>query len=142
MDLTCYNIIVQNFILYAEGYMDYYLNYPLLENNINEYFDPKNLKMIILIQFEQELNNETTSSDDNINQEDQEKLHNYINTFIIKLKDIYKFDKSINLVKEDIFGILMNSIIQEKNRCMECGIDMGITNPRQLCGKRYCHRAE
>lgn len=22
--------------------------------------------------------------------------------------------------------------------CVECGIDMGINNPRQLCGKIYC----
>jgi hypothetical protein len=25
-----------------------------------------------------------------------------------------------------------------KNRCMECGVDMGDMNPRQLCGKLYC----
>jgi len=24
------------------------------------------------------------------------------------------------------------------NRCIECGIDMGPNNPRQLCGKTYC----
>lgn len=24
------------------------------------------------------------------------------------------------------------------NRCVQCGTDMGITNPRQLCGKTYC----
>ena len=24
------------------------------------------------------------------------------------------------------------------NRCLECGIDMGECNPRQLCGKVYC----
>ena len=27
---------------------------------------------------------------------------------------------------------------QLKNRCLECGEDMGIDNPRQLCGKTYC----
>jgi hypothetical protein len=25
-----------------------------------------------------------------------------------------------------------------KNRCLACGMDMGINNPRQLCGKTYC----
>lgn len=25
-----------------------------------------------------------------------------------------------------------------KNRCFECGVDMGICNPRQLCNKTYC----
>lgn len=24
------------------------------------------------------------------------------------------------------------------NRCLECGIDMGPQNPRQLCGKSFC----
>jgi hypothetical protein len=24
------------------------------------------------------------------------------------------------------------------NRCLECGIDLGECNPRQLCGKTYC----
>ena len=27
------------------------------------------------------------------------------------------------------------------NRCIQCGIDMGVHNPRQLCGKRYCRYA-
>jgi len=26
-----------------------------------------------------------------------------------------------------------------KNLCLDCGIDMGPTNPRQLCGKTYCN---
>lgn len=25
------------------------------------------------------------------------------------------------------------------NRCLECGIDLGECNPRQLCGKGYCY---
>jgi hypothetical protein len=27
---------------------------------------------------------------------------------------------------------------EEPNLCMECGIDMGPMNPRQLCGKWHC----
>ena len=26
----------------------------------------------------------------------------------------------------------------DANRCIECGIDMGIHNPRQYCGKTHC----
>jgi hypothetical protein len=26
----------------------------------------------------------------------------------------------------------------ETNYCIECGVDMGPMNPRQLCGKWYC----
>ena len=28
------------------------------------------------------------------------------------------------------------------NRCLECNEDMGRTNPRQLCGKTYCHKKD
>jgi hypothetical protein len=28
-----------------------------------------------------------------------------------------------------------------KNRCLECGTDMGRTNPRQLCGKWMCYES-
>lgn len=28
------------------------------------------------------------------------------------------------------------------NRCTACGTDMGRTNPRQLCGKTYCHNED
>ena len=24
------------------------------------------------------------------------------------------------------------------NKCIECGLDLGASNPRQLCGKRRC----
>ena len=27
---------------------------------------------------------------------------------------------------------------EPKNRCIECGVDMGIDNPRQYCGKTQC----
>ena len=26
----------------------------------------------------------------------------------------------------------------DKNLCIECKVDMGFCNPRQLCGKTYC----
>jgi hypothetical protein len=29
----------------------------------------------------------------------------------------------------------------ESNYCIECGVDMGPMNPRQLCGKWYCLNA-
>ncbi len=29
--------------------------------------------------------------------------------------------------------------LSSKNLCIDCGIDMGPLNPRQLCGKTFCH---
>lgn len=31
-----------------------------------------------------------------------------------------------------------NTLSDDKNLCMGCGVDMGSMNPRQLCGKTYC----
>ena len=28
------------------------------------------------------------------------------------------------------------------NRCVECNVDMGDENPRQLCGKTYCYEQD
>ena len=43
---------------------------------------------------------------------------------------------------EEIYKDLVKSIIKNnlgmKNRCTDCGVDMGSCNPRQLCGKTYC----
>lgn len=36
---------------------------------------------------------------------------------------------------------LINSIEKtQKNRCVLCNVDIGICNPRQLCGKTYCYK--
>lgn len=43
---------------------------------------------------------------------------------------------------DEIYKDLIKSIIKNnlgiKNRCTDCGVDMGSCNPRQLCGKTFC----
>ena len=54
----------------------------------------------------------------------QDKIDNYI--------DIPNTLKHfIEVLEENITDI-------EKNKCIDCGIDIGRYNPRQLCGKLYC----
>ena len=54
----------------------------------------------------------------------QDKIDNYI--------DIPNTLKHfIEVLEENITDI-------EKNKCIDCGIDIGRCNPRQLCGKLYC----
>jgi len=51
---------------------------------------------------------------------------------------IIKFDKNnknTNNLKKKIYGYNSET---DSWHCVECGIDMGINNPRQLCGKIYC----
>lgn len=45
------------------------------------------------------------------------------------------------LDSKDKVSYLNTTINEEKlyiNSCIICGIDMGLQNPRQLCGKTYC----
>lgn len=43
---------------------------------------------------------------------------------------------------DESHGLAANGdfIVDGKNRCMECNIDMGDDNPRQLCGKTICRK--
>jgi len=50
------------------------------------------------------------------------------------------------LDSEAIISDFKTSLLSNKegimNKCLECGIDMGRCNPRQLCGKTYCYSSE
>lgn len=39
---------------------------------------------------------------------------------------------------EDLKFSIKNNTEGTVNKCVECGIDMGRCNPRQLCGKTFC----
>jgi len=68
----------------------------------------------------------------------------------IKNKNMHK---NIDIIKKEFFSKKFNRPIDKntltyttkeqdytepKNLCIECSIDMGINNPRQLCGKTTC----
>jgi len=69
-------------------------------------------------------------------------IENDINNIIKKINiesDYYLDHKNIKndfniMIKE----LILNNSNELKNRCVECGIDMGKDNPRQLCGKTTC----
>jgi hypothetical protein len=69
-----------------------------------------------------------------------EKLDYYTNS-----EKIYEFLKNKELRDYEITESLIIEVAKQfnygmKNRCLQCNIDMGINNPRQLCGKYYCRR--
>lgn len=61
-----------------------------------------------------------------------------------------KIDKTVYKIRKEFFGTKYNRLIDKntltytkkeeepKNLCLLCNIDMGINNPRQLCGKTKC----
>tara|TARA_B100000900_G_C20602352_1_gene726230 strand:+ start:2734 stop:3195 length:462 start_codon:yes stop_codon:yes gene_type:complete len=65
-----------------------------------------------------------------------------INNFIYKISNKlnYYIDKD-NIKKKinlQLIKIIKKNILQHKNLCIECQVDIGINNPRQLCGKTRC----
>jgi hypothetical protein len=54
-----------------------------------------------------------------------------------KLCDVYEENKEENNKNENTYN--QEDLYSMKNLCVECGIDMGYCNPRQYCGKTYCH---
>ena len=52
---------------------------------------------------------------------------------------LLKYGKHLAYEARDVDGIIDLFITdQYKNRCVDCLIDMGEHNPRQLCGHSYC----
>ncbi len=78
-----------------------------------------------------------------INESSTNQLNNIatmIATYITTNNEQYPVNQSIiidrllQLIEECASGDTIN-------RCIECGIDMGIDNPRQYCCKTYCGSA-
>lgn len=64
-----------------------------------------------------------------------EELVYNISSFNNKHNDVYTDEE---LLKKKLILLIQESQTSMVNRCLECGIDMGECNPRQLCGKLYC----
>ena len=72
-------------------------------------------------------------------------IYNNENTWLDTLYDMLfdiqdKTDTYLNHEKiiSDFKKSLLNNREGMMNRCLECQVDMGKCNPRQLCGKTYC----
>jgi hypothetical protein len=69
-------------------------------------------------------------------------IENDINNIIKKINDESDYYLDYEKIKNDfnimIKELIINNSLEFKNRCVECGIDMGKDNPRQLCGKTKC----
>lgn len=70
----------------------------------------------------------------------------YLRDRIVILLDNYEKHSKCYINKEKILSDILRSIednkLGEKNLCIVCGIDLGIGNPRQLCGKNICYNED
>jgi hypothetical protein len=71
--------------------------------------------------------------------ETKASYENIITNLVIDLES--KTDTYLNLssIIDDFKKSLLNNREGIINRCLECGVDMGRCNPRQLCGKTICY---
>lgn len=69
-------------------------------------------------------------------------INNDIDNIIYKINDKSNYYLNLKNIKKElneaILEIIEKNSYELKNRCVSCGIDMGIDNPRQLCGKTNC----
>lgn len=102
-----------------------------------------------LYQMEENICNETNNILDRLKTDITEKtiqnsnINNNIKFIIYKIKNdscFYLDNKKIyDEILESIKIIIKNNSIKMKNKCPDCGIDMGMNTNRQLCGKTRCY---
>lgn len=139
-----------------------------VEDKLDEYLDyDEILKEFIysIIDYPQELKSENKkikiNDEDDYNNQQYNKIYNFMcENKITKKKSGDLIEKQyiknelfcvISELEEklknkinygEILKVFIKSVIHNnqgmKNRCTECNVDMGICNPRQLCGKTYC----
>lgn len=65
-------------------------------------------------------------------------VHSQLYNLILEIEkhtlEYYNFEE----IKKGFYKLLEDNCEGKMNLCVECGIDMGRYNDRQLCGKYYC----
>jgi len=54
-------------------------------------------------------------------------------------KEVDNTYTDMDLLQEKLETLIKECQTGYVNRCLECNVDMGECNPRQLCGKTYCY---
>ena len=92
------------------------------------------------VSFDLEEYNDTITFDSQLN--DVMNKESWTTIIINMIQDIEN-TTSTYLDSQKIITELKESIINNQegviNRCTDCGVDMGRSNPRQLCGKTVCY---
>ena len=73
------------------------------------------------------------------NDSDNLSVENLISEILTNLEIQNKCYYNHNQIVKDFITSLENNYEGSMNACLECGVDMGRSNPRQLCGKTFCY---
>ena len=68
-----------------------------------------------------------------------EIIDNLVNSITEYNKDVSDTYTNLELLQEKLVLLINECQTGYVNRCLECDVDMGECNPRQLCGKTYCY---
>lgn len=75
-----------------------------------------------------------------------EKSNDKYDDILIDILRLIENDSNTYLNIDNILKDINESIQKNSegfiNRCVECNEDMGRCNPRQLCGKTFCHKKD
>jgi hypothetical protein len=93
-------------------------------------------KKKIIIDDNKEKTNDIKGDEDIFESEEkiEDEFYKLITVFSDKLDIYLDYDK----ILESFIESIIDNNDGIKNRCTECNVDMGYSNPRQLCGKTYC----
>lgn len=69
----------------------------------------------------------------------KDSYENIITNLVTDLENKTNTYLNISGIIDDFKKSLLNNREGMMNRCLECGVDMGRCNPRQLCGKTICY---
>ena len=126
-------------------YNDFQTDYQTeLKDKIKEILKSKREdKNIIINDTKEKVNGDNADNDaDNDKYILESALEDKIEDEFYSLVTIFSDKLDIYLDYDKILENFIDSIIENnegvKNRCCDCGVDMGQCNPRQLCGKTYC----
>jgi len=105
-------------------------------DNDNDYYEERYKKISDFMS-----ETKITKKDSSKDKIENEHLKNELFCVVSELED--KLDEYLDY--DEILKQFIQSVIDNtqgvKNRCTECKVDMGMSNPRQLCGKTYCASA-
>ena len=110
-----------------------------LEDNNCLYYDYN----IVKASFIKSLNNNVVSSMSKSIKKFKDTKDECIDTILydmikkLERKSCVYYDYDI--IKSSFLESLDNNVLGTMNRCLTCGNDIGLNNPRQLCGKTDCY---
>ncbi len=84
----------------------------------------------------------TVYINEKVNYDQEEEFKNEFFNIILEMEEKLDIYLDYDKILKDFKNSIIDHNLGMKNRCTECNVDIGISNPRQLCGKTRCYNQE